>query len=165
MRIIGIDPSSKKIAIALYDTDYKYFSIVAKSYRGTSAFAVKDTIAAYDMTLNLMSNFSNIDIVYLESVILSSHKSGILPQAYASGAIQAALASLEKPIELVVPTAWKHCVMKKGGATKQQISDFLQENFNQAFNQCSTRGKHDQDKVDACMIALYGAWKHNKIVL
>lgn len=88
-----------------------------------------------------------------------------IPQAMASGALQAGLAAyIPTPVDLVMVPVWKKSVLSKGNASKAEIAQWVRLNHPDVYKlMVNDKNKVDQDMCDAFCIYLY-AVKYEKIV-
>lgn len=94
----------------------------------------------------------------LESPTLARGGPGsVIPQAMASGALQAGLAAfIPAPVDIIMVPTWKKNIVGNGSASKDAIREFVETNYPHiAKTMITDKGKFDQDMCDAFCIYLY----------
>lgn len=157
--VIGIDPSSKKIAVVIADKDgfraIEQQLPVKESDKYTaynSHMALTFCTWLFDTVLDPESTH-----VYLEAPVLAgrgkANPQAMLPQAFVSGVIQAtAMDAGFVGVTMVAPGSWKKVVVGNGSATKPQVGRNLRRRRPDLWRICYQSG----DLKDAGSICLYG---------
>lgn len=156
--ILGIDPSSNHLAVV---------TMTAQGYRfdkfslGKGKFEARKAHRAY---VNLSMLLESIPLspsgdryAWIERSIIANSRNfyGSIVQAYASGAIQAALGQHNFQVGFVSPSQWKKVVCGHGHATKEDVAAVVQLRWPALHR----RACLDQDVLDAAAIAIYGGIK------
>ena len=158
--IIGIDPSSRKLAMVAQADGNRDIHIVSEalvpkdSRGGTPAACLRayDLVGSFVLMLQTVYRTRNI-CAYLEAPIVGRGGARTtMVQSFVSGAIQASLQSHEIPVTLVYPGSWKKLVVGHGNATKETVSQHLRG----VWPALMERAKRDQDVIDAACICLFG---------
>lgn len=164
--VMGVDPSSKKLAMVSRVMGGSGFSAhaveLSKKNNSESCYlAYWKLRAAIDLELN-RAGFEALR-VYLEKPVSGVGGPGAtIPQAEVSGAMQTLLWELyEKGLDidwrLVNNTTWKKHVIGNGAADKVKISAEMKKIWPDLWK------NHDQDIIDAGAICLYGM-RHEKLL-
>lgn len=145
--IIGIDPSSKKLAFCLTEgasspVFYKkslpegVLHAAGDAFEGAFLFFLKHEDAK----------------VFMEAPLVGRSAYSTIIQAQVGGAVLAAASKAKLPVELVNVSSWKKQVIGNGRAQKPDIQEWLRKNWPDAYN----HAQGDQDLMDAAAINRYG---------
>jgi Holliday junction resolvasome RuvABC endonuclease subunit len=150
MTVIGIDPSSKKLALCVtYPGSEKYPEL--HSIRLPEGI-LQATGAAFEEAFLCFQKYSDA-AVYMEEPVVGRNVRSTIVQAQVGGAVMAAADRAGLPyFELVNNSHWKKEVLGKGNAKKEEISFWLGEIWPEAYN----LAQKDQDLIDASCINRYG---------
>lgn len=155
--IVGIDPSSRKLAIITSMVDG---SLIKRHVILLPAQKEQVTCTmVYTRLRNLLKDSQKAGYdprVFIEREVYVPGKGGIkavIPQSQVQGAVLAATGSLDIPIERVSNTSWKKDVTGKGSNSKAQIRSWLSQYWRNAYDVA----QGDQDLIDAACINRYGA--------
>lgn len=157
--IIGIDPSSKSIAAAVYEMKGRRtrphlvvkYTAESKKYEPWVAGWASNTVTS--LMINYINETEQDITVFLESPIVG--RGGVHPtivQSYVSGAIQSAFAHRNIPLYLVNVGEWKKATVGKGNADKEAVRNWVESASPKLFKMA----RQDQDMIDAIAIARYG---------
>jgi hypothetical protein len=152
--VIGIDPSSKKIAICHTHNSntYHYNIYLPEGVHPASGAAFREVFAFFkDFTGEGEFKDDGV-VVYMEAPVVGRNAYSTIVQAQVGGAIMAAVELSGIQMFLVNVNSWKKDVIGKGNATKPEVAEWLKENWPDAYN--SAGG--DQDLLDASAINRYG---------
>lgn len=155
--IWGVDPSSAKLAVVVGEGTNTRFYV--KRLPGGPDKRPLACAEAYKFGVMLAERYPDTALVGLERPIVAAKALvGVIPQAMISGAFQAALSMAGIPVDLIDISLWKKSTTSYGNASKEEVSQFIQENYPDAFEQCwdEQRNRVDQDLLDA-----YGIWLHS----
>lgn len=148
--VIGIDPSSKKLALCITTSlasgttpELNNINLPEGVYRATGH--------AYREVFCCLEQLPEAKI-YLESPLVGRSAYGTIVQSQVGGAVLAAAENCGVPVYLVNVSSWKKRVVGKGNAQKPEVSLWLQKFWPEAYTLCSG----DQDLVDACVLNRYG---------
>ena len=150
--VLGIDPSSKKLAICLTQSlsrreqpDLHKISLPEGVYRATGA--------AFSEAFLFFQDFTNLDAVtYMEAPVVGRSVYSSIVQAQVGGAVMAAACKAGMKLHLVNVSTWKKEVVGKGNAQKPEIAAWLKKYWYEAY----TPAAGDQDLIDACGVNRYG---------
>lgn len=161
--IVGIDPSSKKLAVTIFmpaSNDIRSFFYPLRK-KANDTYTPKVAHSAYS-TVELMVHKHHLrrydTKVFMEAPVIGrGGAKSTMVQAYVSGAVQAALLSLSIPVTLVNVQVWKKDVVGNGAAGKPQVATAVQQRLSglkltahwQEINA-------DQDIIDATALMMYG---------
>lgn len=150
MTVIGIDPSSKKLAFCItYPGSEKYPELHTKRL---PEGILQATGAAFEEAFLCFREFPDA-AVYMEEPVVGRNMRSTIVQAQVGGAVMAAADRAGLPyFELVNNSHWKKEVLGKGNAKKPDITAWLEENWREAY----TLAQKDQDLIDASCINRYG---------
>lgn len=155
--IIGIDPSSRKLAAVANVLGETSFDVHIKEL--PPKLPAETCLLAYVWMRRICYHYSSEGYqvkCYLEAPISAGAKGGVkalIPQAQVSGALLAGAKSIRAShIELVSIQTWKKIVVGAGNATKPQIRQWAQQYWGALYKDYSD----DQDVLDAAGINRYG---------
>lgn len=150
MTVIGIDPSSKKLAFCV--TGHYYYVPEEHHTVRLPEGILQATGAAFEEALLFFQKYSDA-AVYMEEPVVGRNVRSTIVQAQVGGAVMAAADRAGLPyFELVNNSHWKKEVLGKGNAKKEEISEWLEKNWPEAY----TLAQKDQDLIDASCINRYG---------
>jgi Holliday junction resolvasome RuvABC endonuclease subunit len=156
MTVIGIDPSSKKIALCI-TTSYELDEVPQLDVISLPAGGFQATGAAYREVFYFLQGIPSGQ-VYLEAPIVGRNAWATIVQSQVGGAVMAAVENLKVwNLYMANVSSWKKQVAGKGNLTKPEIAEALQRIWPEAYDLCNG----DQDLVDACMINRFGV-KHQR---
>lgn len=152
-RIIGIDPSSKKLAlVSLYDNVVEAKSVTLGKKAGPEACGV-----AMDWLNEYLHLHAEPALAFVESPLVG--RAGIratMVQAFVGGVIQACFASADVPIYIVHASTWKAHLTGKSNCGKDDVRTALRTHWPEAFRESGG----DPDLIDAAGICHYGRHVH-----
>jgi hypothetical protein len=164
--IIGIDPSSAKLAVVVL-CDSKMVEHHVKMLPAAKD-KVDRCVQAYSWMYNLSYKFklSNINgsliHTFLESPVLGRGGPGsTIPQSQVGGACMAALGATMQvqggTMTMVNNQKWKSSIVGIGNCSKEDVAVWVKDMHPDIYRKFTTpRGKIDQDLCDAFCIAKYG---------
>lgn len=152
-RIIGIDPSSKKLAFCLTDGRSNVLTMytvnLPEGVLQASGVAFGEV---FSFLWPISDSDEGIDThIYMEAPVVGRNAYSTIVQAQVGGAVMAAIAKTNLGLELVNVSSWKKQVVGKGNATKEEVADWLKTNWLDAYNKAAG----DQDLIDAAAINRY----------
>lgn len=150
MRVLGIDPSSKKLAFCI--TPVNHDRIFTLSTISLPEGALQATGAAYREAFSFFQRNGKGLHVYMEAPVVGRSVGPTIIQAQVGGAVMAAAANAGVPLHLVNNMTWKKRVLGKGNASKPEVAELLRGIWPEAYAASSG----DQDLIDACAINRYG---------
>lgn len=152
--IVGIDPSSKKLALCV--TEFNLRPTIFKI--GLPEGVYRATGVAFEEAFLFFQKISkNNPRVYMEAPLVGRSAYSTIIQAQVGGAVLAAASRAGVHLELINVNTWKKQVIGKGNATKEDVALWLKGNWKTAYTLC--RG--DQDLIDASALNRYGAQHEN----
>lgn len=152
MTVIGIDPSSRKVAATVLRPDGSFdiwpmpIKLVPLPLR---------CVNAYNLVRDLVRLASPCVVVLEQPVSVAGKGSirAVIPQARVNGAIcAAALRAGAKEVIDVTPSQWKMDVISVGDASKTIVAKHLLKTWPALYHAAGG----DQDVLDSACIALYG---------
>lgn len=162
--VIGIDPSSSKIAVVVVKggrpVTHHVLGLPPKQPAETCTLASKfinDLIVSLQYPEGIWDEVPDpLPVhVFLEAPVYAP-KAGpgsLIPQAQVSGAILAACGLRGVPVELVDNAVWKKDVIGSGSASKIEIARWVRMHCRSIY----LAAQADQDVCDAACIALHGS--------
>lgn len=158
MTVIGIDPSSKKIAICITasysDTETPKLEVI-----NLPAGAFQATGAAYREVFYFLQSIPSGQI-YQEAPVVGRNAYSTIVQSQVGGAVMAAAENLKVwSFHFANVNSWKKQVAGKGNLGKPEVAEALQRIWPEAYDLCNG----DQDLVDACMINRFGV-RHQRVI-
>ena len=160
--VVGIDPSSKSIAIATFKVlgekitplSVDKFKSKAKKYDpSVSAWADAQVEAVMLNLMNEISGSNGISVFIEEPIVGRGGAHSTIVQAFVSGAIQSAFTRRGATVYLVHVSKWKKEVVGKGNATKEEVAEAVKGRW----SAIAKYARSDQDMLDAIGIGAYGA--------
>ena len=155
--VIGIDPSSKKLAaVAAFGTPDRPRLVDWTARRLTTGnWDTSVTALAMEWAWDIIgvARSAGDPVVYLEEPVVG--RGGVrstVVQAFTSGALQGALAYECVPVHLVNVGTWKREVVGNGHASKTDVGRLVRDDWPAAAAAVGS----DQDLLDAAAICLYG---------
>jgi hypothetical protein len=153
--VIGIDPSSKKVAICTTFTskpEFKIIDLPEGVYPATGA-AFREVFAFLGE-----EDCGEEIFIYLEAPVVGRNAYSTIVQAQVGGAVMAAAQNRGAKLFMVNVNSWKKQVVGKGNATKPEVAEWLEKYWPDAYNLANG----DQDLIDAAAINRYG-YKHVRL--
>lgn len=145
MRVAGIDPDTKSIAVVIIeDGKTNIVHLKAKGRKAEDRF--RFLVSAF-ADLIFGGILDKVDFTFVEQPVMVRNPKAVRDQAFVVGAIRAILGDKHS---LVDNTVWKKGVIGNGMATKEEIKEFIVGAFPDLGD------SHDQDVYDAAGIALFG---------
>lgn len=144
--IIGIDPSSKKIAFCTTEG-----SLVSMHTTSLPEGVLHAAGVAFEEAFLFFCKLPKAKI-FMEAPVMGPNAHSTIIQAQVGGAVLAAAHRAELDVELVNVNSWKKQVVGNGHAKKPEVSKWLEENWPKAYNLAAG----DQDLIDASAINRYG---------
>lgn len=148
--VIGIDPSSKKLAFCTTGF-FGQYRLPEMKYTGLPEGVLHAAGAAFEEAFLFFQDNSDA-VVYMEEPVVGRSAYSTIVQAQVGGAVLAAASKAGMEFHLVNVGTWKKQVVKKGNAKKEEVAFWLKENWPEAY----TLADGDQDLLDASAINLYG---------
>jgi Holliday junction resolvasome RuvABC endonuclease subunit len=145
--IIGIDPSSKKLALCITGTEVLQTDVIRLPAGVYSA-----TGTAYREVFYYLESLNGAAVVYMEAPLVGRNVASTIVQAQVGGAVIAAARNSATELVLVNVGSWKKQVVGKGNALKEDAAAWLEKNWPEAYH----LAQGDQDLVDAACINRYG---------
>jgi Holliday junction resolvasome RuvABC endonuclease subunit len=158
--VIGIDPSSKKLAIVVTRTfDKKEVPQVFKHKLSDDINAA--TGEAYSHIIDLMRIvYCGCPVsVYLESPMMGVNPHSTIVQTQVGGAVMAAFWNERVDVCLVNNKEWKKVMCENGNIKKELIPAVLERIWFPAY----TQAQGDGDLIDAAMINRFGVQSQRTI--
>lgn len=152
MKVIGIDPSSKKIAISGYDNIANKFWYYAQPLG--KRFEPKNTLLAEGAIDHFFSSVgwgNGGGIAFIEEPVFSRNHRSVIVQSYVIGSIMQSLLWREYQVSMVSNTEWKQKIVGKGNASKPEVRAFMERVY--ALPDFVLA---DPDLTDAAAILQYG---------
>jgi hypothetical protein len=147
--IVGIDPSSKKLAFCT--TEPGCNPVVSK--KGLPEGVHRATGAAFEEAFLFFSELSERNPkIYIEAPLVGRSAYSTIIQAQVGGAVLAAACKVGVETHLVNVNSWKKQVVGKGNASKGDVGVWLKKNWNSVYTLCNG----DQDLMDASALNRYG---------
>lgn len=149
--VVGIDPSSKKIALCVSSEVFQLdvIRLPAGMYLATGA--------AYREVSLFLDNLVHYDkvSVYMEAPLVGvGGVYSTIVQAQVGGAVMAAVKNSLRPtpLHMVNVGTWKKQVVGNGQSKKPEVAEWLEKNWPEAYHEAAG----DQDLIDAACINRYG---------
>lgn len=151
--LVGIDPSSAKIAIMISVNEGKPYKMVKALAKGGDIAAV--CLAAFRYVRaavrDLKADGHRVYLYLEEPVVGRGGAYTTIRQSKVNGAILAAALSGGAEVHGVNNTTWKKSVVGNGNAGKPMIKEWVRLNWEYAYD----LAKGDQDVLDAACILRY----------
>jgi len=148
--VLGIDPSSKKLALCLTGVTHdKIFTLTTISL---PVGALQAAGVAYREAFSFFNRHREGLHVYMEAPVVGVNMGSTIIQAQVGGAVMAAAQNAGVHLHLVNNMTWKKRVLGKGNAKKPEVAELLRGIWPEAYAASSG----DQDLIDACAINRYG---------
>ena len=150
--VLGIDPSSRKIAFFSLGTDgYSHTHVVQvpTKVKNRAVLCAQIYTECYEYFELLDKSIP----VFIEQPLMGRSAHATIVQAQSNGVVQAAatLAGMERVYEVNV-RSWKREVIGRGNADKAYIHSWLRSHHPSLADNAGD----DQDLTDAAAVALYG---------
>lgn len=152
--IIGIDPSSKKLALCITATGVLQKDVIRLPVGVYSA-----TGTAYREVFCYLESLNGSAVVYMEAPLVGRSVASTLVQAQVGGAVIAAARNSGTKLKLVNVGTWKKQVCGKGNLQKPEVAEWLEKNWPEAYDQAGG----DQDLIDAACINRYGVLHERRL--
>lgn len=154
MRVMGVDLSSRSLAMVLLDKSGH--RIAFAKYKVPDKIKDRQQIAKslFEDGLSFVSE-SYPDVVYIEEPVVAGKmnlRSSLLIAQICGVMMSVCAASGMEHVYLVPVSSWKKGSVGSGNADKQRVSTWLNENHPKIASICG----RDQDLIDAACIAIYG---------
>lgn len=150
LSVLGIDPSSKKLAFCL--TGVEHDKIFSLSTISLPEGALQAAGAAYREAFSFFKRHQEGLRVYMEAPVVGRSIGPTIIQAQVGGAVMAAAQNAGVPLYLVNNMTWKKSVLGKGNLNKEEVGKKLREIWLEAYAASSG----DQDLIDACALNRFG---------
>lgn len=153
-QVLGIDPSSKKIAmIYKSNTHNDAWSANVSKYQTREEIAYHFFVISCEWFKQVKEEFGEDTQVWIEEPVVGRNKRAVIVQAQIQGVLMAsALHSGLRNTYSVSNTAWKKEVVGMGNADKEACKTWLQTYDANLATLCGD----DPDFIDAACIAIYG---------
>lgn len=163
--LLGIDPSTKKLAVVALHQGRFLMDVLHLVDKPTDRCTPESVARAYHAMQDHMIRLFRLEasgtgkvsragrVAFLEAPVVG--RGGVrtaIVQAYTSGPVQAVLVRWGFSVHLIDNHKWKKELTGNGNATKVQIAVALSKQWPQAY----AAAQGDQDLVDAAGIAYYG---------
>jgi Holliday junction resolvasome RuvABC endonuclease subunit len=149
--LIGIDPSSKKIAAVTFTASgFKPFEAVLAKQSGPDACERALQVGTY---LGTQRPDASLKLAFIESPLVG--RGGVrstMVQSFTSGALQAALHQEGFRVTLVNQSSWKAKVIGSGKADKREVREAVRLRWPALYEAVQS----SQDLIDASAIAIHG---------
>ena len=155
MTILGIDPSSVKLAIV----SDRLLSVKYTLAKQSGPEGCLEALRAMENLLVALPGRPGLAFIERPVVGRGGVQSSI-KQAMVSGVLQAALLEFGWSVYLVHPSTWKTAIVGKPTAAKDEVARSLEDQWPEAHSLANG----DQDLVDAAAICLYGVAIHARTV-
>lgn len=161
--VVGIDPSSKKLAVTLFlpetlEAKSISYKLRQKSNDTYSPKVAHTSFSTVEMMVHKFHLRGRDTRVYMEAPVVGrGGAKSTMVQSYVSGAVQAAFLSLGIPVSLVNVSVWKKDVTGSGAATKDAIASAVHMKLvDMGLNYLWRNIEGDQDMIDSVGVMLYG---------
>lgn len=163
--VVGVDPSSRKLAFVITDTDGGYLA------EFTHVLPQRDVIKrcgeAYDVTLDFAGELARdhpLDDVYvfIEAPVLGRGGArSTIEQSKVHGCVVAAFhnSGVCETVKVVNNSQWKKKIVGKGNASKAEVQEWARvywRNLYDIAHAGKPGGRRDQDVIDAGAINRFG---------
>lgn len=149
--IIGVDPSSRKLAAVASSMGDDRADIYVKALPQDKPTAC---LMAFEWMRSIVEERDGDVYVFIELPVFGRGGPGsTIPQAQVNGALLAGGHSAGASVNLVNNARVKKEVVGKGNATKDDIREWVRDNWPTLYSQIET----DQDLCDSAMIHRYGS--------
>jgi Holliday junction resolvasome RuvABC endonuclease subunit len=163
--IISVDPSSKKLAIAVSWFELDEVAMMTVDLPEGLARRPQACHEAYDEMYRVVEprvKSATEVYVFIEAPVLGRGGAhATIPQAQINGALQAATHAAGATVMSVNNKTWKKDIVGNGNANKDEIARWFRNNEHGLYAQWVTTNRNgvaapDQDMIDALCINLYG---------
>lgn len=152
-RVLGIDPSSRKLAVCISRSRKGEFELVAKKLAANHADGSQQAYAFMEYLIHEQLQEDKDLHVYLEKPVMGvGGPQATIVQAYISGAVMAAVRWANIPLTQVNNQSWKKRVCGRGNINKAEVGVRMLE----VWPELIERADGDQDFIDAGAINLFG---------
>lgn len=152
MIVVGIDPSSHKLAAVVTDGD-KIIDTLTIKLRDDKQIACGQAFRWIQECIIDPHNMMMEGHIYMEAPIMGVGGPGsTIPQAQIGGAVMAGAAVLQVSLTLANNQAWKRQVCGKGNIRKDQVAGAMLTVWPELVHRVGA----DQDLIDAGAINMYG---------
>lgn len=152
--VVGIDPSSKKLAMVMSQSKKGSFSTNVKKLSQDHTLACGQAYEhVYELLGELMDDVDEEVHVYMEAPIMGmggAHPT--IVQSQIGGAVMAAVSRRHTPLTLVNNQSWKKRICGRGNINKAEVVERMTEVWPDLVE---FAGK-DQDLIDAGAVNLFG---------
>lgn len=149
---VGIDPSSKKMAVALLDGEELHILSVSSLDQSLMKrlWVLSTGVSEFidNWTMDSGRDIGDV-IIYIEEPVVGRNVRSTLVQSQAQGAVLRDLYGYS--VYQVNNKTWKKDVVRNGAAGKPQIAQWLKDNHPVYYDQAAG----DQDVIDAIVICLF----------
>lgn len=147
-KVVGIDPSSKKLAFCTTDLSKGVPELhtvsLPEGIRRATGCAYREAFSFFQ--------YGGQEVVYMEAPVVGRSIHPTIVQAQVGGAVMAAADSAGVKLHLVNNMSWKKKVVGKGNASKEEVASWLQQFWPSAYDVA----EKDQDLIDACGVNRFG---------
>jgi Holliday junction resolvasome RuvABC endonuclease subunit len=161
--IIGVDPSSLTIAVAVSTANGRVrYTAKSDLRKKGSAWEPQKAIEVFRVVDNMLCDTIGLgdeDTVYCEAPVMGRSVLPTIVQSYVSGIIQTVVSAAGSRIILVNNKQWKKTVVGNGNAKKEQTIAALREQQPGIERLCGD----DDDLYDAAGLALFGAFTERSL--
>lgn len=151
--LIGLDPSSKKIALAISVGGAKPTFRTKALPQNDMPRACKEAYKYVRDTVKEFTKEGHRVFVFIEEPVVG--RGGVrstLMQTKANGAMQAGASMAGALVQEVNNSSWKKRVVGKGNCGKPEVKEWLRQNWPYAY----VKADGDQDIMDAACILRFG---------
>jgi Holliday junction resolvasome RuvABC endonuclease subunit len=151
--ILGIDASSKKIAVCVFRPPKKPVIEAISLGKKFDLNLIYNAYAWMGEFLATISPEGSFD-AFIEQPLVAGARNiqSTLKQALVNGGIQVALFEWDAVVMMVPPSSWKAEIGAGGNATKERVQRAIRERWPDLAKRCGG----DEDCFDATGVALYG---------
>lgn len=157
--LIGLDPSSRKIALVY--TDLSLDDLHVRAFPLPQA-VIPALALAYRLTRRFVRRFTSKGhrvVLWIEEPVVGKGGAyATIKQSKVHGAIVAGAVAGGAEVDTVQNSTWKKTVTGKGNNSKVQVAQWVRKNW----KTLSTLAGPDQDLIDAGCIMAHGRMEHHQ---
>jgi len=145
MKVLGVDIDGHKFGFVIIDNNTLFHYYYFESKNKDAQERVYEMYEAFKNQIEIQKP----DTVFIEASMYSQNYNTSRLIAEAIGACKLTCRLNMIPVKTVANKSWKKGVIGNGGATKEEIKEFIIKKY-KVLKDCP------QDVLDACGVALYG---------